>query len=66
MKEVEEEVNSSEDPLPNNLAVPLVLDDGPMEENDDLQDIEEDIERVRNRNTARTLCRQPRTDADTL
>jgi hypothetical protein len=66
MKGVGEEVNSSEDPLPNNLAVPLVLDDGSIEENDDLQDVEEDIERVRNRNTAQTLFRQPRTDADTL
>lgn len=60
--------NSSDDSLPNKLAaVPLVLDDTPMEEeNEILEDVEEDIERHRSRVAARTIFHQPRGDNDTM
>jgi hypothetical protein len=59
--------NSSDDSLPNKLAVPLVLDDTPMEEeNEILEDVEEDIERHRNRVASRTIFHQPRGDNDTM
>jgi hypothetical protein len=60
-------VEPFENGLPHEQApVPLELDDAPMDENDDLDDIAEDIERVRSHTAARTLFHQPRTDADTV
>lgn len=60
-------VKPFEDPLPHEQApVPLELDDDTMDENDDLNDFVEDIERVRSNTAARTLYHQPRTDADTV
>lgn len=51
-----------DDSLPRNLTV----DDEQMDEDEALEDIEEDIERIRNRTTPRTLFRQPRGDNDTV
>ncbi len=60
-------VKPFEGALPHGQApVPLELDVGPMDENDDLNDFAEDIERVRSNTAARTLYHQPRTDADTV
>jgi hypothetical protein len=62
-----ETVNASEDLLPNNLeAVPLVPDDDPMGENEALHNFEEDVEKMRNRASARTIFHQPRSDNDTV
>jgi hypothetical protein len=57
-----EAINAVEDFLPSDLAV----DDEPMDDNETLEDVEQDIERVRNRAPARTLFRQPRSDNDTV
>lgn len=68
MNNAEPAGNSLEDSLPTRVAaIPLVLDDRLMvdEDDDDLEDIEEDIIR-RRVTTARTLFHQVRGDDDTL
>ena len=50
------------DSLPDTLAV----DDDSTDESDVLGDVEEDIERIRNRSAAQTVFRQQRSDIDTV
>jgi hypothetical protein len=71
MNSPEPENHSSEDSLPTRIAaVPLVLDDNPLDVDDDedpedLEDLEEVI--IRHRiTTARSLFHKPRGDDDTM